>query len=58
MTTMNLSRSGGVVSFAFGLTVALANLLVGALAHAQPGPPPPFDAAARRTAVENAAAAL
>jgi Peptidase family S41/N-terminal domain of Peptidase_S41 in eukaryotic IRBP len=51
MTTITLGRSVGAVS------LALASLLV-ALAHAQPGPLPPFDAAARSVAVTSAAAAF
>lgn len=53
MTTVAFGRSFGVVS------VALAGLLGGFLANAQPGPPPStLDAATRRGAIESAAAAF
>jgi hypothetical protein len=53
MATTKLGRSIGVLSF------ALTGFICGSLVRAQPpGPPPPFDAAARSTAVTSAAAAF
>jgi len=53
MATTKLGRSLGVVS------LALAGLISGSSARAQPpGTPPPFDAAARSAAVASAAAAF
>jgi len=53
MATTKLGRSVGVVS------LAVAGLISGSFARAQPpGPPPPFDAAARSAAVASAAAAF
>jgi hypothetical protein len=53
MTTVAFGRQVGVVS------LALASFFGGAVAHAQPGPPPiTLTADARRAAVDSAAAAF